>query len=325
MIGMLSRERRLGIARTAALALLCLFVLPIVLLGASVGALETRASSSPPAGAAIAWRDDVPADMAALYGEASLRFAVPDGVLAAVGKVESDHGRDPLSLVANAAGAVGPMQFLPTTFAAWSWASGSPEPSIADPRDAIFAAAAKLAADGVGDDPERALWAYNHSSPYVAEVLAWAVAYGWRTESRETLGRAVLDHPRIDVRAIDAVDVAQSRVDTRVLSALLALATSHRVAAVGPFTRHDYYVNNTTRPSNHVFGRAVDIAAVGGSPVSTANSAARLLVGDMLSLPTDIRPDEVLSPWALEVAGAQSLSDGDHQRHVHLGFDGAGV
>jgi membrane-bound lytic murein transglycosylase B len=121
----------------------------------------------------------IPPAFVVLYAEAAARFGISAPLLAAVGKVESDHGRDPACLVPNVAGAVGPMQFLPDTFAAYAWASGSPRPSILDPRDAVFAAAAKLAADGVNDDPAAALFAYNHSQTYVAQVLTWAVAYGW--------------------------------------------------------------------------------------------------------------------------------------------------
>ena len=47
----------------------------------------------------------------------------------------------------NAAGAEGPMQFEPPTFAAYTWAAGRPDPNIDDPHDAIFAAAAMLAGE----------------------------------------------------------------------------------------------------------------------------------------------------------------------------------
>ena len=130
--------------------------------------------SQPPQGPAR-----IPPAFLVLYGEAAARFGIPAPLLAAVGKVESDHGRDPACLVPNVAGAVGPMQFLPDTFAAYAWASGNPAPSMLDPRDTVFAAAAKLAADGVNDDPAAALFAYNHSQTYVARVLTWAIAYGW--------------------------------------------------------------------------------------------------------------------------------------------------
>ncbi|MDQ1437484.1 MAG: hypothetical protein QOK43_1113 [Acidimicrobiaceae bacterium] len=297
-------------------------LLPVVLLGAAGGALMGGGSSQLTVDGTAAWGGDLPAEMAALYAEAAYRFVVPLGVLEAVGKVETDHCRNPLAMTPNSAGAVGCMQFLPSTFERWASASGSAAPSILDPRDSVFASAAKLSADGVAADPWQALWAYNHSDSYVADVLAWAVAYGWRGGSRALLGRAVAGHARIAVRPSDAADLAAELVDERVLSTLLALATRHRLASVGPFTRHSHYVHGTSRVSNHVFGRAVDVAVVGGAPVDSGNDAARRLVVDALTLPDDIRPSEVLSPWELRVGDAWSVTDADHGNHVHLGFDG---
>jgi hypothetical protein len=104
-------------------------------------------------------------------------------LLAAVGKVESNHGRgwpprwQRTPGIAygteNFAGAGGPMQFLAPTWARWGrggdrW----------DYRDAVPAAARKLCADGVahGDLPA-ALFAYNPSGAYVARVLDVARRY----------------------------------------------------------------------------------------------------------------------------------------------------
>ena len=69
------------------------------------------------------------------------------------------------------------MQFLPATFAEYDWASGSTDPNIDDPRDAIYAAAAMLVDNNVRDNPRQALYAYNHSNSYVDQVLSWAAIY----------------------------------------------------------------------------------------------------------------------------------------------------
>src|SRR5437870_1819155 len=118
------------------------------------------------------------------------------------------------------------MQFLPATFAEYAAAAGDPQPSILDPRDAIFAAAAMLAADGVDRDPAGAVFAYNHADWYVAEVVAWAVAYGWAPDDPAVLASAVAHNPNLDLRPEAAGDVAGSRVDPRVLAVLLTLATT---------------------------------------------------------------------------------------------------
>jgi cell wall-associated NlpC family hydrolase len=154
----------------SALALSALLVLlPVAVLAAGLGG-----DQAVPSAAALA---DIPATYLALYQRAALRFGLPWELLAAIGKVESDHGRAPGTDEPNAAGAQGPMQFEPATFAAYSWASGSPAPSIDDPRDAIEAAAAMLASNGAPADTARALYAYNHADWYVQEVLGWAETY----------------------------------------------------------------------------------------------------------------------------------------------------
>ncbi len=122
---------------------------------------------------------DIPATYLALYEEAGAQFGVAWQLLAGIGKVESDHGRNPDGMRPNAAGAIGPMQFLPGTFAPYGHAAGHPHPDILDPHDAIFAAAALLSAAGVEHDVRSALWVYNHSPEYVDLVLRWAGAYGY--------------------------------------------------------------------------------------------------------------------------------------------------
>jgi cell wall-associated NlpC family hydrolase len=107
-------------------------------------------------------------------------------LLAGVGKVESDQGRD---AGVSSAGAIGPMQFERATWARWGL-DGDGD-GIKDPRDAadaIPAAADYLCALGAGRNPRSALIAYNcgttgpacqaASAPYAALVLSWAARYG---------------------------------------------------------------------------------------------------------------------------------------------------
>lgn len=99
-------------------------------------------------------------------------------VLAAIGQVESGHGRNngPSS-----AGALGPMQFLPSTWRAYGVdGDGDGRADIWSPYDAVPAAAKYLCAHGAAQGGERlrkAIWAYNHSWAYVDKVLALAAAY----------------------------------------------------------------------------------------------------------------------------------------------------
>jgi len=108
---------------------------------------------------------------------------LPWSVLAAIGRVESDSGRSHAPGVAsgaNAAGAEGPMQFEPQTFAAYGVVGpgGARPPSPYDPVDAIYSAAGLLCADGAGrqDTLISAIGDYNHSLAYVQTVVVLAQA-----------------------------------------------------------------------------------------------------------------------------------------------------
>jgi peptidoglycan hydrolase CwlO-like protein len=99
-------------------------------------------------------------------------------VLAAIGQVESGHGRDTST---SYAGAMGPMQFLPATFA--GYAVDGDHDGVADimnPADAIFSAARYLCANGAATSPDalaNAIFHYNHADWYVQMVLALAKQY----------------------------------------------------------------------------------------------------------------------------------------------------
>jgi hypothetical protein len=99
-------------------------------------------------------------------------------VLAAIGQVESGHGRN---VGPSSAGALGPMQFLPST---WSWAGvdgdGDGKADIMSPYDAVPAAALYLCRAGAGRGGRAlyaAIFSYNHADWYVREVLALAARY----------------------------------------------------------------------------------------------------------------------------------------------------
>jgi peptidoglycan hydrolase CwlO-like protein len=105
-------------------------------------------------------------------------------VLAAVGQVESNHGQ---TMGPSTAGAMGPMQFLPST---WKYSgvdgNGDGEANIMDPRDAIPAAANYLRVGGAPDDWSAALYSYNHAEWYVDQVLAVAETYRQADEGSKT-------------------------------------------------------------------------------------------------------------------------------------------
>ena len=178
----------LGLRRSVILA--CLLVLAITVYGVAqdLGLIQPPAQAAPapkpsagqpaPSRAAIA---DIPAGYLRLYRQAGARYRIPWPVLAAIGKVESNHGRALLPGVgsgSNWAGACGPMQigYVRGSKAGNAWARyGRGRPH--DPAEAIPAAARYLVDHGARRDLDRAIYAYNHSRSYVVRVKQLARRY----------------------------------------------------------------------------------------------------------------------------------------------------
>ena len=116
-----------------------------------------------------AWRIELPApagELLGYYREAEVATGVGWNYLAAINLIETRLG----SIVGDStAGAQGPMQFLPSTFA--SYGRGG---DVHSPRDAIMAAGRLLAASGFASSPDRAIFAYNHADEYVRAVSDYA-------------------------------------------------------------------------------------------------------------------------------------------------------
>lgn len=172
---------KLATAATAAVLLL-----PLLLLAASIGAL-TSATPHPsaPSPAALA---DIPPDYLTHYTRAATVCPGLDWtILAAIGSIESDHGRSTLPGVHNGHngvlngtdGARGPLQFLPATFAEVRRRHPDVGPDIYDPATAALAAAWYLCDSGArhGRDLHGAIFTYNRADWYVRDVLAQAHEY----------------------------------------------------------------------------------------------------------------------------------------------------
>ncbi len=135
--------------------------------------------------------DRPPRFLIPIYMEAGKLYNVPWEVLAGINAVETDYGRD---LSTSSAGAIGWMQFEPSTWREWGVAAdGHSVPNPYDPRDAIFSAARYLAAAGAAQDISRAIYAYNHAGWYVTMVLtrAKAIAANIRPERQSIKGRVI--------------------------------------------------------------------------------------------------------------------------------------
>jgi hypothetical protein len=134
-------------------------------------------------GASALAKAEIPPEYLRDYQQAAQRYHLNWAILAGIGKVECDHGKDPdpsctKEGAVNAAGAGGPMQFLVGTWAEYGVAAeGDGEPDRWNPADAIFGAANYLRAAGAPGNYKAAIYAYNHAGWYVEEVEAWAARY----------------------------------------------------------------------------------------------------------------------------------------------------
>jgi hypothetical protein len=135
----------------------------------------------PPMPATACGTAAAPPALIPIYQAASERYGLgPQGpaILAAINQIETNFGE--LNHVTSSAGAIGWMQFMPATWAAYGVdADGDGLADPYNPQDAIFAAARYLRAAGMPEDTAGAIFAYNHADWYVAQVLANASCYAF--------------------------------------------------------------------------------------------------------------------------------------------------
>ncbi len=157
-----------GLGLAALVALILLFA---VVAGQQPCATGTAATGGAPSAAG---RKAIPARLMPIYLRAQAQYGVPWNLLAAINYIETDFGHNTST---SSAGALGWMQFEPSTWATYGVdgnRDGRKDPY--DPADAIPAAARYLKASGAPDHIRRAVFAYNHATWYVDQVLAEAKA-----------------------------------------------------------------------------------------------------------------------------------------------------
>ena len=266
-------------------------------------------------------RADIPPEYMAFYRAAAEEAGIDWAVLAAIGKIESDHGRSPAPGVRSGQNrhgcCAGPMQFFTnkrmaggrTTWDAYGRdANGDGRIDVYDPADAIPAAARYLVANGAPQNYDRALFAYNHAGWYVERVKAQAARY------RDALtgggGGLAAVHPAV----------------ARLYLELTAAAPGEQYLMSG--LRPGSVIKGTTRRSLHADGLAIDIGTRSGVALGTTAViapdldaialAARRRLGHppMIAGTTSNRLGEVI--W-------RSWVGGNHFDHVHVGLFPAGL
>jgi membrane-bound lytic murein transglycosylase B len=159
-----------------------------------------------------AWRIEAPApadELLNYYREAESASGVGWNYLAAINLIETCFGSiDGVSI----AGAQGPMQFMPSTFAAYG-AGGD----INSPHDSIMAAGRYLAANGFATDRDHAIYRYNNANEYVQAVNDYAAVlaadpaaltgyYRWDVYYKTTAGDVLLPIGYAETSPIPAGD-----------------------------------------------------------------------------------------------------------------------
>lgn len=180
--------RKLGLVRNVAV-LVNAPAVPVAALAARVAAALGAGARAVPLVPAAPARLPVdttpptgrPSDYLQLFQESATAYCpgLSWTVLAAIGQIESADGRN---VGPSTAGALGPMQFLPSTWAAWGidGFGDTGAPDVMNPFDAVPSAARMLCADGAtsgGAGLRQAIFDYNHANWYVDEVLALAAEY----------------------------------------------------------------------------------------------------------------------------------------------------
>jgi len=118
----------------------------------------------------------IPPFLLPIYQAAGIEYDVPWQILAAINEIETDYGRN---LSVSSAGAVGWMQFLPSTWKRYAVdANGDGVADPYNPADAIFTAARYLHAAGASKNLQGAIYSYNHAGWYVQSVMLRAQLIG---------------------------------------------------------------------------------------------------------------------------------------------------
>jgi hypothetical protein len=315
-------------------------------LGGSTGAPSLPADPRTIRASTVALAD-IPSDYLAHYVTAA--HTCPHlswQLLAAIGKIESDHGRSRAPGVRSGLNrfgcCAGPMQFNLTNGPPSTWtAYARPGDNVYDPADAIPAAARKLCTDGLarppntGPDPcpqvsgpaatHRALKRYNNACWYVHHIIQTAARYTSAAPARATdpfLAALARDRNLALTNSRGCTpsrDLTGGRLDLRVTSLLAAMADRWHIRVSCLRTGHSKYVAGTRTVSNHTLWRALDIDEVNHRPVNAGNRDARALALWLSQLTGPLRPTEVGTPWRLP--GAGYFSDHSHQGHLHIGYD----
>jgi hypothetical protein len=181
--------RRLIAAGAAAIALLALLL--VLLIATLMGGLAPPNTCAPGAGTRYAPSPvalaDIPSNYLQWIRQAGDQYGLDWSVIAGIYSIETDFGRLDAPGVRsgeNFAGAGGPGQFLAATWRLYGVdGDGDGVKDRYNPADAIPGTANLLRRSGAPGDYRRAVFAYNHASWYVDDVLSRGARYRGAAEA----------------------------------------------------------------------------------------------------------------------------------------------
>jgi hypothetical protein len=137
---------------------------------------------------------------------------------------------------------------------------------------------------------------------------------------KKRLARLVLKSRRLSIYAGGRADVESGFTDVRVLVLLLYLSSRSGEVTVSSLTTGHGFLTASGNVSLHSYGRAVDIAAVNGTPILGNQGPGGLTertLRNIMLLPKRLQPTELISLFEL---GGPSFALADHADHIHVGY-----
>jgi hypothetical protein len=139
--------------------------------------------------------------------------------------------------------------------------------------------------------------------------------------AKPRLTKRLLEDKRVSIYSAGRADLVAGRIDVRVIVLIRYLAEAHRQVTVSSLESGHRLFSRPGVVSAHIYGLAVDIAALGGQTINGSNqlpgSVTEQAVRNMLLLPAEVRPVQVISLLGL---GGPSFPMGNHDDHIHAGF-----
>ena len=130
----------------------------------------------------------------------------------------------------------------------------------------------------------------------------------------------VLRTPTISIYGPGRTDVGNGSIDVRVLVTMLYLAERQGGVTVTSLISGHGIFTKSGHVSLHAYGRAMDIVAVGGTPIignQQPGGVAEAALRNIMMMPPELRPDELISLFEI---GGPSFAMADHADHIHVGY-----